>query len=203
MNRITFLEITTPDSQNRLAVFVGGQVVCRAPSIKPETARHTAPGSVVWVLSENSKALGRLERQLREGARVLRPFDGEGDLERVEASVLSGVSYLTPEDLAGLVEERAGAGEAIAQRRAERQAAKSDAKQGKKTTYRDLQKEAKLLGVLANGDHETLEARVNEARAKLVKPEKEVAPQVTAEAMAALQRRIDELTAERDARATA
>jgi hypothetical protein len=117
---LTFRPYTTSDGQVRLAVLINNQVVVRAPSLRETTVRHTTPGSAVWVLSENSKALRRLERQLRDGARVLRPVS-EAKLKR---SVLSGASYLTAADLAGLTEERAGAAQAILARQVDRAAAK-------------------------------------------------------------------------------
>ena len=90
----TFTTFTTADGQNRLAVLIDEQIVCRAPSLRPDTKRHTEPGSAVWVLSEGSKSLGRLERQLKDGSRVLRAVETKAEKARLSASILTGVSYL-------------------------------------------------------------------------------------------------------------
>jgi len=122
---ITFATFATPDGQDRLAVFCDGLAVCRAPSLRASTARHTEPGSVVWVLSENSKALRRLERQLKDGSRVLRPAKTKADKALLKKSVLQGVSFLSDEDLAALTTERAGVAVALDAKAKARKAAKA------------------------------------------------------------------------------
>ena len=118
--KTTFLPFTTVDGQLRLAVLIDEQIVCRAPSLKPDTVRHTTPGSVVWVLSEGSKSLLRLERQLKDGSRVCRPVTTKTARAKVEKSVITGVSFLSEKELAELTEERAGMAVAYAAKAAAR-----------------------------------------------------------------------------------
>ena len=109
---VTFQVVPMSDGQDRHVVLIDGEVVCRAPSLRQNTERKTTPGSVVWVLSESSKSLRRLERQLRDGSRILRPAVPE----KIEESVRTSCSYISEEELAALTEERAGVAKAIEER---------------------------------------------------------------------------------------
>jgi len=115
---INLLPVETPDGV-RLAVLVGKKAVLRAPSLKAETDRRTTPGSVVWVLSPKSKALGRLERQLASGAR----FTAKVTTAAVVKSVTTGASAVSARVLKGVIDRR---NDLAADRLAEREAAKAE-----------------------------------------------------------------------------
>jgi hypothetical protein len=95
---ITFRPVQMPPGvQDRLALHVGTNVICRTPALKPgKGLSTTAPGSVVYVLSKGSGALKRIQSQLEEGSRVLVPCKTKAQVARMERSVATLSSFLTP-----------------------------------------------------------------------------------------------------------
>ncbi len=139
-----------------LAVYVGKEVVVRAPSLREDISRKTEPGSVMWVLSKSSPALDDESRKylghrLSSGALALATVP----LAKVKASAKTGVSVLTEAEVASLLEARKGVQAGVEARREAAKAMKAHQAALKK--LKALPVSPALLAAIAE-----IEAKINQ-----------------------------------------
>lgn len=130
---VNLLAIEIEGGQTRFALFVGGDLVVRAPSIREGVVRKTAEGSPVWVLGPNSGALTKtngkaLGRRLESGALIRVAFTGKTAPARLARAVREDRSFLSAKVLKAAKESRMGLQEAIVAKREEAKVSKADAK---------------------------------------------------------------------------